>query len=139
MSKRNETSPNGDLIGGEALFFQSAECLIGQLLKRTAKRLAKRFEWLENLPLSEALHDGFAQATCAEDAGIGWAEDSSDTKLFGDGAGVLASGTAEGDQRIVGGIIAFADGNFSDRVCHPFVGDFEEPAEKFAFRWRFGD
>ena len=71
--------------------------------------MAKRAEWLENLPLGEAFHNGFAETPGAEKSGVAWAKDGADTEFFGDGTGVLATGTTEGDECVVAGIVAFAD------------------------------
>ena len=98
-----------------------------------------RAEWLENLPLGEAFHNGFAETPGAEKSGVAWAKDGADTEFFGDGAGVLATGTAEGDERVVAGIVAFADGDFANRVGHPFVGDVEKTGEQILLRRRFGN
>ena len=98
-----------------------------------------RAEWLENLPLGEAFHNGFAETPGAEKSGVAWAKDGADTEFFGDGAGVLATGTAEGDERVVAGIVAFADGDFANRVGHPFVGDVEKTGEQILLRRRLGN
>ena len=52
---------------------------------------------------------------------------------------MLPTSSAEGNQRVVAGIVAFANGNFSNRIGHPFVGDVEEAREQFLFRRRVGN
>ena len=88
-----------------------------------------RAEWLENLPLCEALNNGFAETPGAEKSGVAWAKNGTDTEFIGDGAGVLAAGTAESDERVISGVVAFADGDFANHVGHPFVGNIEKSGE----------
>ena len=52
---------------------------------------------------------------------------------------MLTTGTAEGDERVVTGIVAFSDGDFANCVGHPFVGDVEKTEEQILLRRRLGN
>ena len=61
-------------------------------------------------------------------------EDRLHSKRLRHSAGVLRSGTAEGKQRVIGGIVALADRNAANGVRHVLDGKAEQRMKQFRFR-----
>ena len=104
---------------------------VGELVEQGGQlRGIQRGERAQHLALGEALNDGVPEAEGGEQAGVRRHQHGGDAEQGGDGAGVLAAGTAEGDQRVVRRIVAAAHGDAADRLRHALVGDGAEAGEE---------
>ena len=81
----------------------------------------------------QALWDGLLKADGAEDAGMLRHEDRADAEALRDGTGMLRASASKSQQRVIGGIVAFADADAADGIGHVLDGKAQQGVEEFFF------
>ena len=80
-------------------------------------------------PMAGDLLDAMTSMGGGEDAGVDRDDDIVDVQTVGERGGVQSTRTAEGEQRMVFGVVAAFDGDGTDCFGHGFVGD-RQPVEE---------
>ena len=128
-AKMDKAAAHLDLAPGHPLGLDHPARLRRQLLDEGRDARQGTLERLEDLSLGEALEDRVLEAEGAQKPRVGRHHDVADAQALRDGAGMLASGAAEGDQRVIHRIVAAAQRDRPDGVRHPLVGDVKKARE----------